>query len=218
MTMVTERSGHLWCRAGRLIMRCFFYLLFAVGLMTRKPVQVTLGMLAASIGLGLVISPESAPIKVWTNPLLAEFAAGLVLARWENVKGKKLGWRLIALSVAAYIPLFFIEREWVSDRLLLAGVPAMLLVSGAVALERAGAWPKLGWGQKVGDASYSLYLLHGLVISVCKKLLVLMPGLPFGLWVAGTYVVAVMVAIASYELLEKPINAALRRFVPKARR
>jgi peptidoglycan/LPS O-acetylase OafA/YrhL len=48
---------------------------------------------------------------------------------------------------------------------LLLGPPACALVAGALALEKAEVWPNVPGLQALGNASYSLYLTHGLFIS-----------------------------------------------------
>lgn len=58
----------------------------------------------------------------------------------------------------------------------------------------------------VGDSSYALYLLHGLVISIVHKILA--PG-----FLAGTVIiiVAVAVSISAHFLFEKPLIRLFRR-------
>jgi len=98
-------------------------------------------------------------------------------------------------------------------RALVAGIPAAMVVAGALMLERANAVPRLPGLRWMGDTSYSLYLSLPIVLSAFAQLwrkagLHLLPG---GVWCFG--VVAVLVCIAAggavYRWIEQPLN---RRF------
>ena len=53
-----------------------------------------------------------------------------------------------------------------ADRGLWVGVPASLLVAGAVMIERLGGVPNIRGLHFLGNASYSLYLSHPIVLSI----------------------------------------------------
>lgn len=100
--------------------------------------------------------------------------------------------------------------DWVGEdyRLLTWGLPALLLVSGAVFLEKSGRW--IGRATKpleiIGDASYSLYLTHGIVASATHRFLGTQAMMSFvGL------VVSIPVAILVYKFVEMPLLRYLKR-------
>ncbi len=85
------------------------------------------------------------------HPLIVEFLAGMVIARLPRRFG---GTALIAaLAVLLMMPTS-------ADRILSFGIPSMLLVHGILSFEpqfRSRGWTPL---LSVGDASYSIYLVH----------------------------------------------------------
>ncbi|MCR5875270.1 acyltransferase [Phenylobacterium sp. J426] len=92
----------------------------------------------------------------------------------------------------------------------LVGAPALLLVAGAVTVERHGRVPDLWPLRVVGDASYSLYLFHGLAISATVRMLgalgLASPALVF----ATSLVAGVVAGVVVYHLAEKPMMRLFR--------
>ncbi|MSP45671.1 MAG: hypothetical protein EXQ83_07360 [Xanthobacteraceae bacterium] len=102
------------------------------------------------------------------------------------------------------------------SRVLIWGGPALLSVTGAVGLEKAGRvphWPVLSLA---GDACYSIYLTHTFVISVLGKLPWFRPWpVPDGGPLDAIRIVAAIAlclgaGIAVYLWVERPMLAALR--------
>lgn len=195
----------------------FFYVVFAMGLML--PASRRFGLLAALLPvlalLGLLLPDglaRRAPVLSLFDPLLIEFLGGIVLARWVEKgwkPGAMLGWAVLGLGAAALVfaPDPPAEGDWA--RLLLFGVPAFLIVAGAVGVEtsatnfRAGPAPRL-----LGAASYSLYLSHTFVVSiVCKAL-----GGKASPWLVTetATVLSILAALAVYRFVEQPLLKFLR--------
>lgn len=188
----------------------FFYAIFAIGLFIGRPIAFSVVLMAVLAGIGSAIAAAMievpAPVKVWTDILLLEFAAGLILATLTSLKGAGRGLCLLLLGTGGLVLSSVFALFEPSERLWAWGVPALLIVAGCLAIERAGAWPRfLRPLEIVGDASYSLYLLHGLVIAFVHKLL--------GTGIVATLVilpVSLVIALASYRLFEKPVARWLR--------
>lgn len=214
----------------------FFYLVFACFLAWRRSlavVGVTLVMLTF-VALGSVFQPDSTALTFWSQPIVLEFVLGLLVgAAWARG-----GWRIsasLAWAVAGLSIAWLIADPWhlavkIDDaptpnsvaRLLGWGLPAALLLAGAVFYERSGtvkATGFLGAMAKVGDWSYSLYLMHPFGLIVMSKLWVLLglykflPWPVFGLVLVGA---SVLLAAACHRYLERPIQAWLRRWSPRA--
>jgi exopolysaccharide production protein ExoZ len=62
----------------------FFYLMFAITLFLGRKwrVPVMVGTMMALVGAGKILLPSAAPAVVYTDPMMLEFAAGMVLGRW----------------------------------------------------------------------------------------------------------------------------------------
>jgi exopolysaccharide production protein ExoZ len=67
------------------------------------------------------------------------------------------GFRLTSYSNEVFRPLFI-------------GLPCALLVAALVAIERSGRLPNFAFVALAGDASYSLYLVHGFVLGLGQRL------------------------------------------------
>ena len=188
----------------------FFYAVFALGLLLQT--RLRLLFMSAALGglvlLGLLWRPECVPGRTYTDPLLLEFLAGIWLAcafSAGKLPGRGVGWTLVVLGVAGYAALQaagFYDDRW---RALIWGVPAFCIVCGAVSIERAGRAPEIPLLRLLGDASYSVYLLHTLAIAAVAKLV----GSPWLLILGGT-AFGILAGIVSYQLLEKPSLALLK--------
>jgi exopolysaccharide production protein ExoZ len=86
----------------------FFYALFALLLLVSRGLRVPLmvGTLSVLVIAGYFLHPSSAPMQVYTNPVLLEFAAGMILGRlWVMRKHTSTGKGLVlplALGNASY--------------------------------------------------------------------------------------------------------------------
>ena len=192
----------------------FFYVIFGLALLVRpslRPWLVT-AVLAGFVAvrpLGDVSNPLWA---TYTNPLLLEFAAGMWLGKaWSEgrLPGLRSGWIMLALGLFLFGVVGVAGIDVERARAIYWGIPAFLVVSGAVTLERARAipqWPPL---RALGDASFSLYLLHGLAISATVRLLQAMDlASPTIIWVAGL-AASLCVGLIAYQIVEKPLARKL---------
>lgn len=185
----------------------FFYIVFALGLALRAPLAVTVGILSAMALAGQVFHWQSPFMQTWTSPLLLEFLGGLLLSRFM-FQGMQAGIAALVVSLTGFIAAALISEQSGMLRLITWGVPAFFLVAGCVWLENAGSWPKRLFKpiEIIGDSSYALYLLHGLVISIVHKILA--PGLLAGVVII---VVALTVSVFAHFLFERPLIKLFRR-------
>ena len=90
----------------------------------------------------------------------------------------------------------------------------LLIVIGLAELERAKGWRAPRALRMLGDASYSLYLLHFPVLVATIKLFARGHGerfVPLPLLIAGGTVVTVVVAVAFHAAVERPLLLRLNR-------
>jgi exopolysaccharide production protein ExoZ len=184
----------------------FFYALFAIGLLWGE--RGTLWVVAAMIGFVALDPLTSSPVAdFYTDPILLEFAAGMMiglafprLVPWHPRTLIILGFGLILLAPFCWPGV---------HRALAYGVPGVLIVSGALMLEKAGITIK---GLRLlGDASYSIYLTHIFVTGVALRLAPMVPS------DAGLALLAIsaLVAAATFGILvhlsvEKPVTHAFK--------
>jgi exopolysaccharide production protein ExoZ len=85
-------------------------------------------------------------------------------------------------------------------------------VLGGVLLERQGNLITPPWMVRLGDASYSIYLVHNPLLSVTSRLagrLYLLTSWWFGM-VVGV-VVSVVIGVLYYKTIEKPLIRLFRK-------
>jgi exopolysaccharide production protein ExoZ len=137
-----------------------------------------------------------------TNPILLEFAYGVVVAKLF------LGQRLSVLArIAVLIATLIVAISDPTNRIVVVGLPACLLVLAAAVLSKVRQNPSLL--EKVfgalGDASYSTYLVQVFVISASVKVLSKSGALPIDLVVWVTTLVTIAAGYISYAWLERPL-------------
>ena len=192
----------------------FFYLLFAATLMApaRWRAWLVSGVLAALVALRPLGDTANAAWATYTDPILLEFAAGLWLGwAWsaERLPGRGPAILLMGLGVAGLAATAISGVDVSGARVLLWGVPAIALVTGAVSFERHGAIPRWRGLEAIGDASYSIYLVHGLAISAVVRLMRGSSAPPAVVFVAAV-LGGVLGGMISYYGLERPLTRLLK--------
>ena len=197
----------------------FFYAVF--GLTLALPLKGRLLATAAVLG-GLVLlgwligaQPETV-VGFYTHDIMLEFLMGMGLAALFAT-GWRIGAGIAASCLAVGVVAMLVTGEFGRGvpRIVALGVPALLIVGGALMLEGAGRvrnWPRL---RLVGDASYSIYLTHAWVLSLVGQAwsrlhLDQLPGGWVGYIVAAS-VASVLAGLLLYRLVELPFQAVLRR-------
>jgi exopolysaccharide production protein ExoZ len=159
----------------------FFYAIFAVVLFCRSLSRRVL--INGLIFLALIVvhyswlAGSDGVLAFLTSGRIAEFWFGMLIAQLY-VKRAFVGQRAApwcAALVAATALLVFHQSDTVFDTpdvdgLLFTMLPAGIVVLSVVALEQLRAVPKWGFLVKLGDASYSIYLSHILLLGACRAL------------------------------------------------
>jgi exopolysaccharide production protein ExoZ len=179
----------------------FFYVLFALSLcLSRFRLAAMTGALLVLVSVGYTFGPfQGALPSVYTSGLLLDFVAGMWIARgWLN--GYKVPIWTSALMVPAGLWMLGLPSYWIA-------IGAALLVIGCLRITI-----RIGGLLALGDASYSIYLVHPFILSAVERLWrhhfgdlgSLFPFLVCGCaaCAAGGWL--------SYRLIEKPMTAALR--------
>ncbi len=206
----------------------FFYLLFALALALRVSVVRMLTPVLVTLAItGMFHQPDWPTITVLLSPLLLEFLAGLLLGhlvlkgfRMNPILSLFLG--TTSLGILLFVPL----ANAPAMRVLQWGIPAAILVQSVVAIEDqfGAAWPR--WSLLIGDASYSIYLVHllafwaiGWVARSCHILTAESVGVQniirtTLILFSGT----ILISLPLYRFVEKPITNKLRRLMTSDRK
>jgi len=192
----------------------FFYVLCGLALLAPRAnrLKYLCALLVALVTIGFLSPSEHRIAQIYTGPLLLEFVAGVGLgAAWrESMLPRPIyGVIMVVLGLGVYSAQQLGALPLVGVRALDWGAPALLIVAGALSIERGGWAPRSKSWLILGDASYSLYLTHGFAIS---GVLWVFSSLPLASRVALCVAASIVVALCSYFLVERPITTALKRF------
>lgn len=207
----------------------FFYLIFSIFIVLplRKAVAAVCGTIVLIIIAGGLFEPQSIALRFWSQPLILEFAFG-VLIGWLYSRAWRLNLPVAVGLVAAGVLWLMMDPLGMTGkaagattpndmiRIVAWGLPAAFLLFAAVGFEQGRTLraPVLDVLRHLGDSSYSLYLLHPFALIIVSKVWNRFDGLHAMGW--GTYGAALLIAsvglgLASYRWLETPITAWLHQ-------
>jgi exopolysaccharide production protein ExoZ len=197
--LTTTDNCHL-PQAWTLVFELYFYASVAFVLLVSLPERFyrTLAIwIAAQIALVVVTGPNGgSPV----NAQSLEFALGCAVA-WLNARNLiryELGAWIVGLLLFGAGEYWFVQIATIApvSRLLTFGAGAAFCLYAYVGWERRGVivFPKPI--VRLGDASYSLYLWHIPLFAMTKS---------FGIGRVPSLVLIVVVAFASYHLIEAPL-------------
>jgi exopolysaccharide production protein ExoZ len=192
----------------------FFYAIFALALFLENTKRLI--FLAAAffslILVGRIYTGSSPLIIFYTDPIMLEFLSGILLGRaFEHDRLPQLRWGYVALAVGL---LLFVVSAWLeieSPRVVVWGMPAFLLVAGAVIIEEKWNVPVVPALVMLGDASYSIYLTHTLTISAIAKFKAYFNVASF---FVTSLILSALIGVAAWRLFERPFSELLK---PRAR-
>ena len=193
----------------------FFYLVFAALMTFRLSTRIVMMIILFS---ALILSdtlwhPDFTPLRFWADGQLFEFVMGCAIG-WLYANGYlarvsvPAAWLgIVGASVAFAV---FGANSPDVPRVILFGVPAAALVAGAVCLDQHGRIEFSVIWKFLGDASYSIYLVHLTVIMVVAKVWT-MAGLPTEgllnalIFMSISMTIGTLGGIASYLFVERPM-------------
>lgn len=200
-------------QAWTLFHEILFYAVFAALIIDRRVGALLMGawMMAALFGLMAGIS-EVQPVSFYTvlaNPQNLNFAIGMAACYFVEKQSRRVAWLVLA---AGFLVLAIAAREsYDPANQVVYAMSFGLLISGAAAMERHGALRPPLWLGFIGDASYSIYLLHEHLQTYGLRAL-----RKIGLTSHGAMLFAIVFAITviggclAYQFLERPLLRWLR--------
>ena len=207
-------AGPLLGVGWTLAYEAFFYALIGAALLLGAPIMPALPLALAGLVVLGAVNGEGFAARFYTSPILLEFAAGMMIA---HLRLLRFGPALCSTGVAAlFVGGYMMAQVAPSGdlitpggdgaiwRTVLFGVPAVLIISGAVAWERAGGAVRAGFIRDQGDASYALYLIHLPLIQIIDK------AVGSTLLLLITPPVLAISAHAIHQGWERPVLAILR--------
>lgn len=202
----------------------FFYALFAVGLWVGRPVLVAATAIVGLVAIGLLIDHSSVALRFWSDPIMFEFVAGMLLGK-AFIAGYRIPLWASALAIVTaaclfafpYAPSYIAPLPHTRWRVLVSGLPMLLLFGGILMADVRLALPGMVARAIVslGDASYALYLLHIPVLLTCYLLWNRGWGPPaitsVAMLAATGFCLSIAIAVGVNRAMEAPLGAWLRR-------
>jgi exopolysaccharide production protein ExoZ len=180
-------------------------------------VLVVIALLFLCVGLGFLFPINSVARQILTNALLFEFALGAVAGAvcLKLYAAMRLEVRHALAKACVYVgAILFVISVTVhgedSARLLIYGMPSFCVVMGAALWRERVYHPYLVF---LGDASYSIYLIHGIGVMVFTSLLRrggLLQRVPLDLLIAVGTLVMVPLCALGFTVVERPLLRAMR--------
>jgi peptidoglycan/LPS O-acetylase OafA/YrhL len=197
----------------------FFYVVFtaAVLLPRRAAVLAVTAVFLVFVVIGRAFTLPQ-PLKFWSQPIILEFCLGMIIAsayrsgvRWPRA----VSWAVAIAAVAALaVSAHGVRWSAAFASLLEWGLPAAALVA-ACTLARDTTAPGavarcFGF---LGDVSYSLYLVHPLVVAGARRTVAHWIDFSSVPWAYAPLIFlgSIAAAIVSYLAFERPITRALQR-------
>ena len=188
----------------------FFYAVFAVGIIFRRPALISISSIIVAIGLARPFVDAGAAPEFFANPFTLFFVLGVTIAKFETRLPKTPAYILVGCVIWASAVMFPIQPTFAFALKLLAASNILL---GALALPGPGSSGVGNAFKLLGDASYSIYLVHTIVLAVIYKALVKMNWHGVGefiLVVVAGLMVSILAGLLSYALVERPLMAFFR--------
>ena len=200
----------------------FFYFVFAVALIARREVAVSViaGLFVALVAIEAVFSDLPMPLAYWANPIILEFVLGMAIALLYR-RGIRLSPVGVGLILGAAIGEFaWCISPWGIElpRTIGLGFPATLAVAALALTRRPIVLPGVA---ALGDASYSLYLIHPAVIAATRILTekgAFAPAAGPWRYLFATVATCVGAAILIHRQVEKPLTVGCRRLLIRGAR
>lgn len=197
--------------AWTLFHEIMFYVLFGAVILSRNFGYTLLGLWFGASSLMLVIPFGGPFLREYLSPLHLLFALGMVIAvliRREVLL--KAGMFLIPGIVLLVYTWSWTIQHGLPDmnRSLLTGVASFLILLDLMLFERAARLRVPAWMNFLGDASYSIYLVHFPLLSITSRVCFLFSqriGLPLWVWLTLQVLFAIGAGITLHLAIEKPL-------------
>jgi exopolysaccharide production protein ExoZ len=215
-----------------------FYIIFVVLILLKinKREYWLLSILIGLTILGTIFPTQNIQWEFLTNYMVLEFGFGVILCllyqRWNRLSFSFFV-SLTVLSLLLFVLLIWSGRnheiagyglEVIGPlpiyRVLFWGIPSALFVAGLVFMEKAkpGSIKKNRWMLLLGDASYSIYLTHGLAYMAVGMLInhfVFLKQTQPDLFLILSIVFALITGVVFYKFIERPVLKKMNRLLLK---
>jgi exopolysaccharide production protein ExoZ len=190
-----------------------FYFLFTSALFLRANVYKFVGIILAVLSIGQFFRPTDwPPMAFYFNSIVLEFFLGMLVAR-ACLRGTRIAARFVLplLTVGFLLLLCTPDSYWGLPKVIVNGMPAALIVWSVVSFPALDRWIP-HWIGYLGDASYSIYLVHPFVCPFPPAILrhwhMDLPWLSIGM----SIVLGLGAGCICHQFIERPLTRSLKSF------
>jgi peptidoglycan/LPS O-acetylase OafA/YrhL len=152
-----------------------FYLFFALAIWRVRVGMVAIGVWFLLSAITMTTHAQSVWTGFYVSNLNTLFGFGMAAAVWVRRRQVPSPLAVALLGIAIFLLAGIDQTYWLqlstAIRTLVFGLGATLIVAALVELERQSRVEIPGWLQRLGDASYSIYLVHFFELSLFAKLI-----------------------------------------------
>jgi len=155
-----------------------FYALFSLGLFLKSPllrVGLISTALVSAVLYGRALHPQGAIARFYTDPIILEFAIGMILGLTYDRMPCRGSWFQTAFLISILLITIFVlfldpALITVNSRIVMYALPAASIVGCALMLERWGVNVRAPFVVAIGNASYAIYLAHTFITQSAHRL------------------------------------------------
>ena len=197
----------------------YFYLLF-LAIFCFKNTKLSAILIIIYAVITIVFGDLKGPLSFYFSPLIIEFFFGILIyfifkLTLFKIRGPLfmlLG--LILFTISGYLTNHdFILFRTDLNRVALFGLPSFLIILGAVAYDIKKDVKMYNFLLSIGDASYSLYLIHLPIVVIVIKILSKQPSinlLSLNVFLILLFVFIIIFSVAIHKIIEKRITKFLK--------
>jgi exopolysaccharide production protein ExoZ len=195
----------------------FFYLIFSAAIFASR-CRAVCGIIAVLLLFSTIHALSDSlplPFNFWFDPIILEFGLGMIIGVLYQA-GVRLpataGLLLVVMAAAGFFwtatPGHVVPPDWIG-----LGIPCVFAVSAAALTRRSLSFSVV---DKLGDASYAIYLVHPMIVAFSRMLAqrgYLQPAAMPWAYLAGVVAVSIGAALIVHQYFEKPLTVSCRRFL-----
>ena len=206
----------------------FFYLVFGLTLWLRDArhrLAIIAVLFTTFVIVGAIFEPRNSALGYYTSPFVLEFVMGAgigYLASTGILRKVAIGPAVLTAAAAATLSVTFGGSQGDGfARTIIFGIPAAVIVAAAIVCEQRGWRLRSSLWERLGDASYSIYLAHPFVLTgirIAAKSLPISPQQP----VVGVITVVLAVILSGligylvFRWFERPLLDVMGRLRPRS--
>lgn len=205
----------------------YFYLIFALFIIIKSNFKYLFMIITLLIATTIFNQQEpKSTLAFYGNLVILEFCMGIILAftyvRYTSIFKSTHSFYIGILTTVVGFTLLFASHGLFPkvDRAFVAGIPSLLIVTGALFLANAPKRLNSIILEKVGDSSYSLYLSHSILLSALGQIFrkVLYPFMGTTTYIVFPIMALLVTLIAGYIfylIIERPLTRYIKSLLPK---